>query len=124
MIHKRAAQYYANAFYPFIEDCFAQAMEVLGNTSEVLKDYSELEAFFLHPFFSKEEKDGIIYQEVPQPSALHGDPAPGTEGQYVGEVIPSSGYLRIKVTPQNVGVEYVRIAPTESAGIAYSYNVE
>ena len=71
--------------------------------------------------FSKEEKDGIIYQEVPQPSTLHGDPAPGTEGQYVGEVIPSSGYLRIKVSPENVGVEYVRTSPPESKGIAYSY---
>ena len=74
--------------------------------------------------FSKEEKDGIIYQEVPQPSTLHGDPAPGTEGQYTGEVIPSSGYLRIKVSPENVSVEYVRTAPPESAGIAYSYNIK
>jgi len=74
--------------------------------------------------FCKEEKDGIVYQEVPQPSTLHGDPAPGTEGQYVGQVLNSSGYLRITVTPQNVRVEYVRTAPLESAGIAYFYNVK
>lgn len=71
--------------------------------------------------FAKEEKDGIIYQEVPQPSAFTGDPAPGTEGQYLGEVIPSSGYLRIKVSPQNVNVEYVRISPPSEKGIAESY---
>lgn len=71
--------------------------------------------------FSKEEKDGIVYQEVPQPSTLQGDPAPGTEGQYVGAVIPSAGYLRVKVSSQNVSVEYVRTSPSESAGIATSY---
>jgi len=59
--------------------------------------------------------------EVPQSSALKGDPAPGTEGQYVGEVIPSSGYLRIKVSPENVSVEYVRTSPPDLVGIAYGY---
>lgn len=73
--------------------------------------------------FSQETKDGIIYQEVPQPSTSKGDPAPGTEGQYVGEVISSSGYLRINVSPEDVNVEYVRTAPTESEGIAYSYTI-
>jgi hypothetical protein len=74
--------------------------------------------------FCTEEKDGIVYQEVPQPSTLHGDPAPGTEGQYVEEIINSSGYLRIIVSPINVNVSYVRIAPPEFAGIAYSYYVK
>ena len=74
--------------------------------------------------FSKEEKDGIIYQEVPQPSTMHGDPAPGTEGQYLGEVLNSSGYMRINVSNQNVSVEYVKTAPSETAGIAYKYSIK
>ena len=73
--------------------------------------------------FCKEEKDRAIYQEVPQPSAFRGDPAPGTEGQYVGEAIPNSGYLRITISPLKVNVEYVKTSPPESTGMAYSYNV-
>jgi hypothetical protein len=76
--------------------------------------------------FCKEEKDNIVYQEVPQPSAsaLHSNPAPGALGNYTGEIINSSGYLRIIVSPFNINVSYVRVAPPEFAGIAYSYNVK
>jgi predicted phosphodiesterase len=74
--------------------------------------------------YSTEEKDGIIYQEVAQPSTLHGDPAPGTEGQYLGEVLTSPGYMRIKVSPQNVSVEYVKILASGSSEIADSYVVK
>ena len=75
--------------------------------------------------FCQESKDGIIYQEVPQPSAqIRADnPDPSTASQYLGQVIGSSGYLRIQVSPQNVSVEYVKTSPPESAGIAFSYNV-
>lgn len=74
--------------------------------------------------YSTEEKDGIIYQEVAQPSTLHGDPAPGTEGQYSGEVLTSPGYLRIKVSPQNVSVEYIKLLESGSSEIADSYIVK
>jgi hypothetical protein len=73
--------------------------------------------------FCKEEKDGVIYQEVPQPSVLRDNGDANITSQYVGQVIPSSGYLRIQVSPQNVSVEYVKTSPPESAGIAFSYNV-
>ncbi len=76
-------------------------------------------------FFCKEEKDGIIYQEVPQPSAQTSadNPDASFASQYTGQVIGSSGYLRILVSSSNVSVQYVRIGPTTSEGTAYSYSI-
>jgi hypothetical protein len=76
-------------------------------------------------FFCKEEKDGVIYQEVPQPSAQTGADNPDSSfaSQYVGQVIGSSGYLRVVVSPSNVSVQYVRVGPPGSVGVAYGYSV-
>jgi hypothetical protein len=76
--------------------------------------------------FCTETKDGIIYQEVPQPSALDraDNPDPTIATNYAGQIIPSSGYLRIQVSPQNVNVQYVKIGPAQSAGIANNYTVQ
>ena len=74
--------------------------------------------------FSKEELDGIVYQEIAQPSTSHGDPAPGTEGAYSGEVLTSPGYMRISVTPTSVKAEYLKTylsGAGTNKDIAYSY---
>jgi hypothetical protein len=65
--------------------------------------------------FCQEAKGGVIYQEVPQPSAQTraDNPDPIIASNYTGHVLPSSGYLRIQVSPQNVSVEYVRTSPPE-----------
>jgi hypothetical protein len=75
--------------------------------------------------FCQEQKDGVVYQEVPQPSALTraDNPDSTIAAQYVGQTIPSSGYLRIQVSPQNVSLEYVKVGPLDQAGIAYNYTV-
>jgi hypothetical protein len=75
--------------------------------------------------FCQESKDCIIYQEVPQPSAQTraDNPDTSTASQYLGQVIGSSGYLHIQVSPQNVSVQYVKTGPPESVGIAYNYTV-
>jgi hypothetical protein len=60
-------------------------------------------------FYDKQELDGIIYQEVPQP---------GWEGRFdaqrvaeygykTGTILPSSGHLRVTVSGQQATVEYV-----------------
>ena len=77
--------------------------------------------------FSKETLDGVVYQEIAQPSTSHGDPAPGTEGAYVGEVLTSPGYMRISVTPQNVTANYVKTylpGTGTNKEVAYSYSVQ
>ena len=64
--------------------------------------------------YAKQVLDGIIYQEVPQPSAAATDTTTmnnlATSAGYLsGTLLPSSGHLRVTVTPTGgVKSEYVR----------------
>lgn len=83
-------------------------------------------------FFAKQELDGVIYQEVPQPATMSSPKeSPGTEYGYVsGVMLESPGHLRITVSPESAMVEYVRsclpgdrrCSPKNKA-VAYSYTV-
>ncbi len=82
-------------------------------------------------FFGYQQLDGIVYQEVPQPSyARTSDNSSAAEYGYThGVILGSSGYLRVRVTPAQATVEYVKVYPaTAPAGmqtgqIAYSYTM-
>jgi hypothetical protein len=60
--------------------------------------------------FVKQDLDGIVYQEVPQPSyAEYNNTRIAADYGYThGDVLGSSGHLRVTVTPNQVTVEYVR----------------
>ena len=60
--------------------------------------------------FIKQELDGIIYQEVPQPSASRSNATNSASeyGYLSGDILGSSGHLRVRVTPGQVTVDYVR----------------
>lgn len=60
--------------------------------------------------YVKQELDGIVYQEVPQPSnADYNNTRIAAEYGYTqGVVLGSSGHLRVIVTPAGATVEYVR----------------
>ncbi len=70
--------------------------------------------------YAKEELDGVIYQEAPQPShpgtSLNNVDAYGYSG---AETIGGSGYMRVSVTPSVTTVEFVRYDGT----VAASYEV-
>ena len=61
-------------------------------------------------FYACQEKDGVIYQLLPQPGF------PGNNstnqatnyGYFTGQIIPGSGYLRVAVTNTTARVEFVR----------------
>ena len=59
--------------------------------------------------YAKQDLDGIVYQEGPQPSA--GGTELGNRGKqynYVhGTVLGGTGYLRVRVSPEDVKVDYV-----------------
>jgi hypothetical protein len=84
-------------------------------------------------FFAKQELDGVIYQEVPQPATM-GSPqaSPGAEYGYVsGEKLGSPGHLRITVSPEAVKVDYIRScipgvgrSSVKNGAIAYSYTLK
>jgi hypothetical protein len=60
--------------------------------------------------FVKQDLDGIVYQEVPQPSNTEYNKTSlaADYGYTHGDVLGSSGHLRLAVTPTQVTVEYVR----------------
>jgi hypothetical protein len=83
--------------------------------------------------FVKQELDGIIYQEVPQPSAARADNTnSAAEYGYVnGDVLGSPGHLCVTVAPEQVTVEYVRAylpkdeKPGQQNGqVDYSYTIK
>ncbi len=60
--------------------------------------------------YAKQDLDGIVYQEGPQPSAKNTNlGSRGTDYGYVkGTILGGAGYMRIQVSPANVKAEYVQ----------------
>jgi hypothetical protein len=80
--------------------------------------------------YCQQEKDGIIYQELPMPSD-HGYVAYNEDRYQSGKKLPSSGYVRVTITPASAKVEYVRCflpkdetAETRNGMIAHAYEVK
>jgi predicted phosphodiesterase len=81
--------------------------------------------------FVKEELDGIIYQEVPQPGHPSGGTRSAEEYGYGGVILGSSGYVRVTVGPREAKVDYVRsIVPgvtrgsIENGAVEHSYTLQ
>lgn len=80
--------------------------------------------------YCQQEKDGIIYQELPMPSD-HGYLAYNEERYETGKKLPSTGYVRVTVTAASAKVEYVRCflpkdetPATKHGMIAHAYEVK
>lgn len=59
-------------------------------------------------FYGKQEKDGVIYQEVPQPSNRNITNLSAADYGYIdGVLLPGRGYLLVTVSGQDVKVEYI-----------------
>ncbi|MDX2060925.1 MAG: YHYH protein [Gemmatimonadales bacterium] len=60
-------------------------------------------------FFAKQEKDGIVYQLVPQPgNPRYGTPRDAADYSYrEGELLNGAGHLRVRVAPDGAAVDYV-----------------
>jgi hypothetical protein len=73
--------------------------------------------------FVKQDLDGIVYQEVPQPSNDRPDNTnlAAEYGYLNGDVIAGSGYLRVTVTPNQVTVDFVR---ADAGQAVYSYLIQ
>jgi len=80
--------------------------------------------------FARQEKDGIIYQETPNPADATYQ-AFNRDAYRSGDIMPNAGHLRVTVSPQDVRVDYVRsfLAKDESdtqkdGAVAFSYTVK
>jgi len=61
--------------------------------------------------FVRQEKDGVVYQETPNPaSPFETDPQNGgwQDAYKSGKLLPPSGHLRVSVTPAETKVDYVK----------------
>jgi hypothetical protein len=82
-------------------------------------------------FYAKQEKDGVIYQEVPQPSNRNITNMNASKYGYAeGVLLPGRGYLLVSVSDSGVRVDYVKtLLPNEENGgskngdVAYSYTL-
>ena len=83
-------------------------------------------------FFAKQDLDGVIYQEVPQPATMSSPKEnPGAEYGYInGVMLGSPGYLRVTVSPEQARVEYIKSDITsgkkdtmKNETAAYSYTL-
>ena len=62
-------------------------------------------------FYAKQDLDGIVYQEVPQPGYPGNGRPPRSAAEYGylnGTILGSSGHLRVAVSASQVAVDYVR----------------
>ena len=80
--------------------------------------------------FARQERDGVVYQEVPIP-ADPGYVAYNEDRYRSGVKLPNSGHLRVTVSPEDVTVEYVRCylpkdetASRRTGEIAHSYTIK
>lgn len=76
--------------------------------------------------YARQDRDGIVYQEVPQPGFSGADKVPRSAAEYgyrSGTLRPSSGFLSVTVSPEEVRVAYVRTALLNTAKTSDSYAI-
>jgi hypothetical protein len=71
--------------------------------------------------YAKQQLDGIIYQECPQPSLANYTSTGSTDdSSYTqGDIKPNSGYLRVIVSNDSAEVEYVRVYASDNKQKGY-----
>ncbi|HTW91747.1 MAG TPA: metallophosphoesterase [bacterium] len=84
-------------------------------------------------FFGKQDTDGIVYQECPQPARARWESLPNQAPKYgykSGVIMGSRGYTRVTMDDTSAKVEYVRtFLPSETSAVhhngdvAYSYTI-
>ena len=80
--------------------------------------------------FARQERDGLVYQEVPMP-ADHGYATYNDDRYRSGVKLPNSGHLRVTVSPDAVTVDYVRCylpqdetTQRKTGEIAHTYTIK
>lgn len=75
--------------------------------------------------FVKQDLDGIVYQELPQPSNDQPDNTNlAAEYGYVnGDVVAGSGHLCVTVTPEQVTVDFIHAYLSQNGQVNYTYTL-
>lgn len=72
--------------------------------------------------YAKQELDGVVYQEVPQPSAGRVRTPSGQYAYTHGDILPGSGYMRFRVAPDGVQASFMR-TDAGPAEVAHTYAI-
>lgn len=86
---------------------------------QLMVDYKVNIFFHGHDhLYAKQTKDGLIYQEVPQPSSRNITSSNASQLGYVhGVILPGRGYLLVTVADTGTRVDYIRTyLPNEESG--------
>lgn len=76
-------------------------------------------------FYAKQDKDGIVYQLVPQPGTPGNSINSASEyGYSSGTLLPSAGFLRVVVSYSKVTVEYLKTEGNGNQSIANVYSIQ
>ena len=79
---------------------------------QLLVKYGVTAVFHGHDhLYAKQVLDGVVYQEVPQPSAKNfsSGSSLATEYHYLtGTIVSSSGHIRVTVSPDSITARYIR----------------
>jgi hypothetical protein len=80
--------------------------------------------------FARQEKDGVIYQETPNPADATYQ-AFNRDAYRSGDILPNAGHLRVTVSPRQAKIEYIRsFLPKDETGdqkdgmVAFTYTVK
>lgn len=76
--------------------------------------------------YVRQEKDGIVYMEVPQPSMARENATSSAEkyGYKTGKLLGSSGHIRVTVAGERAKIEYVKsLASSENGKVVDSVEV-
>ncbi len=73
--------------------------------------------------FAKQELDGVIYQEVPNP-ADDTFTAFNKDAYKAGDTLPNSGFLDVTVSPDSVKVDYIKSGQNNNGQSIYTYEVK
>lgn len=76
--------------------------------------------------YAKQDLDGVVYQEVPQPgSPGNGKPQRSAPeyGYQSGVVLGGSGFLRVNIKPEQATIQYLQNAGGEPPKLVHSYTI-
>jgi len=99
-----------------------------GPIHDMLVDENVTIVFHGHDhFFAKQDLDGIVYLECPQPGDSTYSMGYKIGGKYkYGDFVENSGFVQVNVNPQNVVVDYIRsYLPGDGLNgeVAYSFEI-
>ena len=77
-------------------------------------------------FYARQDFDGIVYHEVPQPGFAGNGKPPRSASEYgyvSGTILGSPGHLRVSVLPEQTRIDYVRSDARQPPTVSHFYVV-